>query len=92
MFSNNSKSLFDQKVERLNKLVAQKVCKSEGKYVVITNKEGFQGNYGDDYSAERHYFTDKRTALAYAQHYCEVYADFVGVFKMPQHICGFSFK
>ena len=81
---------FDQRNTRYNEL-AEKQCKStEAKYVVITTREGYYGDYLEARNDNRHYFTNRQTAIAFAQHYSDIYDHVAGVFKMPVFIGGVS--
>lgn len=81
---------FDQRNTRYNEL-AEKQCKStEAKYVVVTTRDGYDGDFRDGFSNDRHYFTNRQTAIAFAQHYSDIYDHVAGVFKMPVFIGGVS--
>ena len=81
---------YDQRNNRLVELSDKQVTPSEGKYCVITTRDAYDGDFTDGFSNDRHYFTNKRTAIAYAQHYSDIYDHVAGVFKMPEFIGGIS--
>tara|TARA_B100000035_G_scaffold266132_1_gene238746 strand:+ start:127 stop:399 length:273 start_codon:yes stop_codon:yes gene_type:complete len=80
---------YDQRNNRLNELSNKQVTPSEGKYCVITTRDAYDGDFTSS-SNDRHYFTNKRTAIAYAQHYSDICDHVAGVFKMPEFIGGIS--
>lgn len=81
---------YEQRVARYRELSDKQVTRAEGKWVVITTRNAYDGDFLDGFSSDRHYFTNKRTALAYAQHYTDVHDHSAGVFRMPEFICGVS--
>tara|TARA_Y100000004_G_scaffold182122_1_gene228495 strand:+ start:445 stop:720 length:276 start_codon:yes stop_codon:yes gene_type:complete len=81
---------YEQRHNRYAQLAAKQVTPSEGKYCVITTRDAYYGDFSDGFSNDRHYFTNKRTAVAYAQHYSDICDHVAGVFKMPEFIEGVS--
>ena len=81
---------FDQRNTRYNELAATQVPRDEGKYVVVCTRDGADGDFCDGFSNQRHYFTNRQTAIAFAQHYSDIYDHVAGVFKMPVFIGGVS--
>jgi len=77
---------YDQRNARYNELAATQVPRDEGKYVVVCTRDGADGDFCDGFSNDRHYFTNRQTAIAFAQHYSDMYDHVAGVFKMPQFI------
>ena len=81
---------YDQRNTRYNELAEKQVTKAEGKYCVVTTRNGYDGNFCDSFSNNCHYFTNRQTAIAFAQHYSDIYNHVAGVFKMPVFIGGVS--
>ena len=81
---------YDQRNTRYNELAEKQVTPSEGKYCVVTTRDGYDGDFRDGFSNDRHYFTNRQTAIAFAQHYSDIYDHVAGVFKMPVFIGGVS--
>lgn len=79
---------FEQRVDRYHELSDKQVTPSEGKWVVITTRNAYDGDFHDGFERDRHFFTNKRTALAFAQHYTDIHDHSAGVFRMPEFICG----
>ena len=82
----NFNRTYDQRNTRYNELFEKKVTKSEAKYCVVTTRDGADGDFCDGFSNDRYYFTNRRTAIAFAQHYSDMNDHVAGVFKMPQFI------
>lgn len=81
---------FQQRVDRFNELSDKQATQAEGKWAVITTRDAYYGDFHRGFESDRHYFTNKRTALAYAQHYTDIHDHSAGVFRMPEFICGVS--
>lgn len=79
---------YEQRIARYKELSDKQVTQDKGKWVVITSRLAYYGDFRHRAESDRHYFTNKRTALAYAQHYTDVHDHCAGVFRMPQFICG----
>ena len=77
---------YDARNKRLEELTAKQVVPSEAKYCVITTRDGADGDYRDGFSNDRHYFKNRATAVAWAQHYSDMCDHVAGVFKMPEFI------
>ena len=88
--SYNFNRTFDQRNTRYNELAEKQVTKAEAKYCVNTTRNGYDGNFCDGFSKNCHYFTNRQTAIAFAQHYSDIYDHVAGVFKMPVFIGGVS--
>ena len=86
----NFNRTLDQRHKRYNELAAKKVDKSAAKYCVVCTRDGYYGDFTDGFSNDRAYFTNRATAIAYAQHYSDICDHVAGVFKMPQFIAGVS--
>ena len=84
--SYNFDRTYDQRNTRYNELAEKQVTKAEAKYCVNTTRNGHDGNFCDCFSNNCHYFTNRRTAIAFAQHYSDMYDHVAGVFKMPEFI------
>ena len=82
----NFNRTYDQRNTRYNELHTKQVTPSEGKYCVVTTRDGADGDFSDGFSDNRYYFTNRRTAIAFAQHYSDIYDHVAGVFKMPEFI------
>ena len=80
----------DQRRKKYKELKAKKVSKSDAKYCVVTTRDGYYGDFTDGFSDDRHYFTNKRTAIAFAQHYSDICDHVAGVFRLPEFITGVS--
>ena len=88
--SYNFNRSYDQRSARYYELAATQVPSSEGKYCVVTTRGGADGDFRDGFDKDRHYFTNRQTAIAFAQHYSDIYDHVAGVFKMPEFIGGVS--
>lgn len=80
----------DQRRKRYDELEAKKVSKADARYCVVTTGDGYNGDFTAGFSTDRYYFTNKRTAIAFAQHYSDIFDHYVGVFRMPEFIAGVS--
>lgn len=83
---NHNRSL-DTRHKRYNELCAKQCLPSEAKYAVITTHNGADGDFRDGFPNDRHYFTNRATAIAFAQHYSDMCDHVAGVYKMPEFIC-----
>ena len=83
----NHDRTFDQRNDRYNELHAKQVVPSEAKYCVVTTRDGADGDFRDGFSNDRYYFSHRATAIAFAQHYSDIYDHVAGVFTMPKFIC-----
>ena len=83
---NHNRSL-DERHKRYNELCAKCVTKYEARYCVVCTRDGADGDFCDGFSNDRHYFTSRSTAVAFAQHYSDMCDHVAGVFKMPQFVC-----
>lgn len=82
---NHNRSL-DERDKRYEELAAKQVVPSQAKYVVVCTRDGADGDFCDGFSDQRHYFTHRATAIAFAQHYSDTNDHVAGVFKMPEFI------
>ena len=79
---NRPYSIRDKRYEELS----EKQCdKKVAKYVVQCTRDAADGEL-DGFGA-CHYFTNRRTAIAWAEHYSDIEDHVAGVFKMPEFIC-----
>ena len=83
----NHDRTYDQRHKRYHELCLKQCVLSEAKYCVVTTRDGADGDFCDGYPNDRHYFTNRATAIAFAQHYSDMCDHVAGVFKMPQFIC-----
>jgi hypothetical protein len=81
---------YEQRIARYKELSDKQVTQDLAKWVVITTRDAYYGDFRYGLGSDRHYFTNKRTALAYAQHYTDIHDHSAGVFRMPEFICGVS--
>lgn len=83
----NHNRSYEQRNKRFLELDA-KQCdfSSEAKYVVITTREGADGDSRDGFHNDGFYFRSRATAIAWAQHYSDLCDHVAGVFKMPEFI------
>ena len=82
----NYERSLDQRHQRYNELCAKQVTEAEAKYCVITTRDGHDGDFRDGFSNDRHYYTHRATAIAFAQHYSDICDHVAGVYKMPELI------
>ena len=82
----NHNRSYDERHKRYDELESKQVVPSEAKYCVITTRDGADGDFSSGVSSDRVYFTNRRTAIAFAQHYSDVNDHVAGVFKMPEFI------
>lgn len=85
MTYNHNRS-YEQRNNRYVELCAKQVAKDEAKYCVVTTRDGADGDFRDGFSSDRHYFKNRSTAIAWAQHYSDMCDHVAGVFKMPEFI------
>ena len=86
MSYNHDRSL-DQRRKRYKELMSKQVTPSEAKYVVICTRDAADGHYGDGFNYDKfHYFANRATAIAWAQHYSDICDHVAGVFKRPEFI------
>ena len=81
---------YEERNRRYKELSAKQVQKHEAKYCVVCTRDGYDGDFTDGFSNDRHYFTNKRTAIAWAQHYSDTCDHVAGVFRMPEFVAGVS--
>lgn len=85
-YAYNYNRSFEQRVKRYVELSAKAVVPSEAKYVVVCTRNGADGDFFNGSSYDRHYFTHRATAIAFAQHFSDINENVAGVYKMPEFI------
>ena len=53
---------YEQRIARYKELSDKQVTRAEGKWVVITTRDGYDGDFRYGFESDRHYFTNKRGA------------------------------
>ena len=86
-YTYNHNRPYVQRKKRFDELEMKQVPRQKAKYCVVTTRDGADGDFCDGFSDERHYFTHRATAIAFAQHYSDIHDHVAGVFKMPEFIC-----
>ena len=81
---NHNRSL-DERHKRYNELSRKQCTRKVAKYVVQCTRDAADGEL--DGFGSCHYFSNKRTAIAWAQYYSDIFDHVAGVFKMPEFIC-----
>lgn len=81
---------YEERNRRYKELSTKQCVPSEAKYCVVCTRDGYDGDFCDGFSNDRHYFNNRRTAIAWAQHYSDTHDHVAGVFKMPEYIAGVS--
>lgn len=76
----------EQRLQRYRELTAKQCGPSAAKYVVVTTRDGADGDFLYGSKDDRHYFTHRATAIAWAQHYSDMHDHVAGVFKVPEFI------
>jgi len=79
---------YDERHRRMRELDSKQVAKKSATYCVVCTRDGHDGDFSDGFSNNRHYFANKRTAIAWAQHYSDTNDHVAGVFKTPEFIGG----
>ena len=83
----NHNRSYEERQKRYDELCNKQVTKHEAKYVVVCTRDGADGDFCDGFSNDRHYFTHRATAIAFAQHYSDTNDHVAGVFQMPKFVC-----
>ena len=79
---------YDERRKRYLELDDKRCSQEQAKYVVLTNRDAYYGRFDSDRDAV--FFTNKRTAIAWAQHYSDIADNVAGIFKMPEFVGGVS--
>lgn len=82
---NHDRSL-DARHKRYNELCAKQCVPSEAKYCVVATRDGADGDFRDGFSNDRHYFKNRSTAIAWAQHFSDLCDHVAGVYRMPEFL------
>lgn len=77
---------YDARNKRYNELWKKGVAKSEARYTVVCTRNAADGDFTSGHSGQRFYFKHRATAIAFAQHYSDMYDHVAGVYRMPEFI------
>ena len=85
--SYNYERSFDERHKRFDELNEKQCVPSEAKYCVVCTRNGADGDYRDGFSNDRYHFSHHSTAIAFAQHFSDLFDCAAGVFRVPEFIC-----